>query len=98
VISHNGGRGIEARNASTVLLVDSTVDHNEGDGIWLGDVSFLEVSPGGSGTPQTLVTNNAGYGLYCSPAPSVAQYMVYSDALYVSGNTTDQISCVQAKN
>jgi len=102
VISNNRGRGIEARNASTVLLAGTTVQDNEGDGIWLGDVSFLEVSTAAPGGPLTVVTGNAGYGLYCSPAPSVAQYKVYSESLTVSGNAGNdpekQIKCVPAAN
>ncbi len=80
-ISSNAGRGIEARNVSTVKLGSSTVAFNQGDGILLDDVSFMEVSGG-----MTHVTNNSGWGLSCSPEPALAHCKVYSSSLSVSDN------------
>jgi hypothetical protein len=63
-ISSNKGRGIEARGTSTIKLTDSTVESNQGDGIWLEDLSFLDVSEGM--TYSAKVRSNTGWGLHCS--------------------------------
>jgi len=66
IISANKGRGIEARNVSTVQLWNSTVEDNQGDGIWLGDVSLLEIS----GVSRMSITTRVGPVLF--PEPAVA--------------------------
>jgi hypothetical protein len=85
----NNGPGIVGRNASSLLLWDTLISGNQGDGIQLGDVSFMEAR----GT--STISNNTGWGLYCSPAPSVAQY-TGNPSFSVTGNVKGEISCAEA--
>lgn len=84
----NDGAGIVARNLTSLQVVHGRIAGNGGDGIRLGDVSFLEV--GGF----TEITGNSGWGLYCSPAPAVAQYTEeFPGSMVAHDNVSGDISC-----
>ncbi len=76
--------GVSLENGSHLLIGETTIADNQGDGIWLGDVSVA------IGT--AVLTGNQGWGLRCEPAPAVAQYRGTFNA---SNNAAGDILCPQ---
>jgi hypothetical protein len=76
--------GVALENGSSLLVGETTIVDNQGDGIWLGDVSVAIGSAD--------LTGNQGWGLRCEPAPAVAQYRGTFNA---SNNTAGNILCPQ---
>lgn len=82
VVRGNRFAGVSLENGSSLLLGETTIADNEGDGIWLGDVCVA--------IGVVTLTNNQGWGLRCETAPAVAQYRGTFNA---SGNAAGDILC-----
>ena len=84
VVRSNRFAGVSLENGSSLLIGETTIADNQGDGIWLGDVSMA--------IGAADLTGNQGWGLRCEPAPAVAQYRGTFNA---SNNAAGGILCPQ---
>jgi len=97
IIEGNRGSGVQAELASRVLIEGTVlIRSNSQHGIWLKDTSVV----GGFPADTTRITSNSQYGIFCDPAPAVAQIQAHFsgwgfmlNGTHVSGNTAGQISC-----
>lgn len=89
IIEGNLGNGLNLGGGSSAYLEEGNIIRGNGsDGIFLGDISVAAFY---GGTNQ--ISENGRYGIYCMPAPSVAQ--ISGDVGTVSGNNAGQINCPQ---
>lgn len=89
IIEANGGFGIMALGGSSIRSggtpgAGTVIRNNDGDGISIQDTSVGELDS------STEVTNNGGWGVFCTPSPAIAQI---NGVPVVSGNAAGQISC-----
>ena len=89
-IENNVLSGISASLGSSVSLRNAIVRGNGREGVLLHDTSVLRFLSG-SGE----ITNNAGFGIRCIPAPAVAMISAgpFLSVGTVSGNGAGQIDC-----
>jgi hypothetical protein len=96
-IENNARSGIYAMAGSRVIVEDWTIiQGNREHGIWLKDTSVV----GGHNPANARITLNTWYGIFCDPAPAVAQIQAHFsgagfilDKTNVMGNLQGQISC-----
>jgi hypothetical protein len=96
-IEHNGWSGIQAMMGSRIIVgAANVISDNAQHGIWLKDTSVVS----GFDPAGTQITRNTRYGIFCDPAPAVAQIGPhYSgvgfilDTTHAFGNSEGQISC-----
>ncbi len=86
-ISYNNGWGIAARSTSTLSISNSWVEGNQGDGIWLEDLTFME-----AGGEAIHINNNRGVALHCPPGPIGQQYTDYAP-INMTGNSGAIVGC-----
>jgi hypothetical protein len=89
-ISYNNGWGIAARSTSTLSISDSWIEGNQGDGIWLEDLTFME-----TGGEAIHINNNGGAALDCPPGPINQQYTDYAP-INMTGNGDTIFGCTAA--
>jgi hypothetical protein len=92
IIEDNGSTGVQVMDGSVVRLASRpgspvTVRDNRGDGFFLDDTSTVQ------GSPETSVTGNTGWGVFCSDPPAVALVQGGFSATTVTGNGAGQIHC-----
>jgi hypothetical protein len=96
-IENNGWSGIQAMMGSRIIVGEgNAVRANSQHGISLKDTSVVS----GFNPVGTQITGNARWGIFCDPAPAVAQIGPHFsgagfilNATHVFGNTEGQISC-----
>ena len=96
-LADNAKSGIFAMTGSRVIVDDWTTIRGNGEhGIWLRDTSVV----GGHNPANTRITLNTRYGIFCDPAPAVAQIQAHFsgtgfilNGTNVMGNLQGQISC-----
>lgn len=84
IVRGNRFAGVSLENGSNLQIGETTIADNQGDGIWLGDVSVA--------FGNADITGNQGWGLHCEPAPGVAQYR---GTFTASNNAAGDIHCPQ---
>jgi len=88
-IEGNTGDGVQASVGSRVVLNNGAlIQNNTGNGLMLSDTS---VAYGLGAGPGMRIIANGGWGLFCSPAPAVAQYL--TPLADISGNHAGNVSC-----
>lgn len=72
IVEGNGGSGVDLRVGSSLRIHDGAIVRaNTAHGIRIGDVSVATL--GDPNLPLPQITDNAGWGIFCDPAPAVAQ-------------------------
>ncbi len=91
LVEDSGSHGVAVRGGSLVVPIQSTIRNNGGSGIYLTDTS-LAGSRGSGNDPE--ISGNSGWGVFCEPAPAVAQIQQpgYA-AASVFNNGAGQMSC-----
>ena len=69
-VDGNGGNGLELSAGSSALVVNSKIQSNTGNGVFIGDASAVSFGPPNIGGQ---IINNTGWGIFCAGAPQVPQ-------------------------
>lgn len=82
-IENNSGDGVLLLGGSSIRREGFIVQNNGGNGISIADTSVAEMGP-------STIVNNAGWGIFCVPAPAVAQ--IHGDPGTVTGSGAGEVS------
>lgn len=90
IVENNDGNGVTVSSGGSLSIGDgSIIQGNSNHGIHLRNVSVAELGPPDKAAPQ--IVNNGGFGIFCDPAPAVAQ--VAGGIATITGNTAGAENC-----